>query len=125
MDLGMTMQVIIMACGVYMIYWAVQMKTSKKIPQMLVGKGFKLEKAKNPDGFIKSTFPFTFATGVIIFLGGACNAIELFAMYPVIDYLISLVIVIVIIAYGAFLSKAQKKYLLDIKIKEKDGKKHD
>ena len=120
MDFSMTMQVIIMACGVYMIYWAIQMKTSKKIPQMLVGKGFKLDIAKDPEGFIKATFPFTFATGVIIFLGGACNAIDLFIMYPVIDYLISLVIVIVIIGYGAFLSKAQKKYLIDTK--EKEGK---
>lgn len=39
MDFGIILKMLIMACGVYMIYWAVQMKTTHQIPQMLVGKG--------------------------------------------------------------------------------------
>ena len=54
MDFGIILKMLIMACGVYMIYWAVQMKTTHQIPQMLVGKGFPTDRAKDPEGFMKS-----------------------------------------------------------------------
>ena len=53
MSFGMILDLLIMACGVYMIYWAVQMRSSNKIPAMLVGKGFPIDRAKDPDGFIR------------------------------------------------------------------------
>ena len=42
MNFGMILDLLIMACGVYMVYWAVQMKSTNKIPeitdQVLSGK---------------------------------------------------------------------------------------
>ena len=43
MNFGMILDLLIMACGVYMVYWAVQMKSTNKIPEMLVGKGFPIK----------------------------------------------------------------------------------
>lgn len=114
MDLAMILQMLIMACGVYMMYWAVQMNMSKKIPTMLVGKGFPISRAKDPDGFIKFTFPFTLGTGIVLFVAGALGALDIFAPYPWLDTAVSLIIVIVVIIYGAILMKAQKKYLVGI-----------
>lgn len=115
MSFGMILDLLIMACGVYMVYWAVQMKSTNKIPPMLVGKGFPINRAKDPEGFIRFTFPFTFATGVALLAMGLVGALGLFITYPLVETLMRVVLVAVIIGYGAVLMKAQKKYLVGIK----------
>lgn len=118
--MSMFFDLLIMACGVYMAYWALQMKREHKIPEMLVGKNFKLERAKDPDGFIKYTFPYTLGTGVILFAAGFILSLGLFTeTFPLFDTLISLGLVVLIILYGVVLMKAQKWYLVGLK----DGKK--
>ena len=115
MSFGMILDLLIMACGIYIIYWAVQMKTTNKIPVMLVGKGFPINRAKDPEGFIKFTFPFTFATGIVLLGVGLVGALELFATNPLAETVMRIVLVIVIVAYGMVLMKAQKKYLVGLK----------
>lgn len=115
MNFGMIMDLLIMACGVYVIYWAVQMKSTNKIPTMLVGKGFPVNRAKDPAGFIRFTFPFTFVTGVLLFVIGLTGALGILSAYPLADTLMRIVMVVVVIAYGMVLMKAQKKYLVGIK----------
>jgi hypothetical protein len=115
MSFGMILDLLIMACGVYMIYWSVQMRSSNKIPAMLVGKGFPIDRAKDPDGFIRFTFPFTFSTGVVLFVLGLVGALGLFITYPLAETLMRIVLVVVIVIYGMILMKAQKKYLVGIK----------
>ena len=44
----------------------------------------------------------------------------MFILYPTIDFLISLIIVVVVVIYGKFLLKAQRKYLIGL---ETDNKK--
>ena len=122
MDFGMVLDILIVACGIYMIYWAIQMKQTHKIPEMLVGKGFPISRAKDAEGFMKATFPFTFGTGVLLFVAGMLGALELFISYPVVDTLISLVVGVVIIIYGAFLMKAQRKYLVGLEDDSRKGK---
>jgi len=112
MNFGMVMDLLIMACGVYMIYWAVQMKASKKIPTMLVGKGFPINRAKDPEGFIRFTFPFTFGTGIALLVAGLTGALEIFVVYPLADVLLNIVVVIIVLGYGVILMRAQKKYLV-------------
>jgi hypothetical protein len=88
---------------------------------MLVGKGFKIERAKDPEGFMKYTFPFTFGTGVFLFAAGLYLAISnVSTEHPYLSSLISLLLVVIVIAYGVVLMKAQKKYLVGI---DKNGKK--
>lgn len=111
MSFGMILDMLIMACGVYMIYWAVQMKLTNKIPSMLVGKGFPINRAKDPDGFIRFTFPFTFVTGVVLFAAGLVGALGLFTTYPLAETLMRIMLIVVLIGYGMMLMKAQKKYL--------------
>lgn len=112
MSFGMILDLLIMACGVYIVYWAVQMKSTNKIPAMLVGKGFPIDRAKDPEGFIRYTFPFTFLTGVVLFLAGMLGALGIFGLYPAADIVLRIVTVVVIIGYGTLLMKAQKKYLV-------------
>ena len=112
MSFDMILNILIMACGVYMLYWAVQMKNTKKIPEMLVGKEFPIERAKDPDGFIKATFPFTFGTGIVLLAAGAVGALELLAAYPMADMVINVLEVAAILGYGALLMRAQRKYLV-------------
>ena len=81
---------------------------------MLVGKGFPINRAKDPAGFIRFTFPLTFATGVILLVVGLIGALGLFIAYPKAETLMRIALVIVIIAYGMVLMKAQKKYLVGI-----------
>lgn len=115
MSFGMILDLLIMGCGIYIIYWAVQMKTTNKIPAMLVGKGFPINRAKDPEGFIKFTFPFTFATGIVLLAAGLVGALGLFVTNPLAETLMRIVLVIVIVSYGMVLMKAQKKYLVGLK----------
>lgn len=112
MSFDMILNILIMACGIYMLYWAIQMKSNKKIPEMLVGKNFPIERAHDPEGFIKATFPLTFATGVLLLVSGAIGSLELLAAYPMADMIINLIEVVVILVYGMLLMKAQRKYLV-------------
>ena len=122
MEFSMMLQIILMACGIYMCYWAVQMKSTNTIPTVLVGKGYSEEKAKDPKGFIKHTFPFTFITGVVIFISALINAVRLFEDYALIEILFNAISVTIVIIYAYFLTKAQKKYLYGVEDKKKNKK---
>lgn len=124
MDFNMILKLLIMACGIYMVYWAIQMKSTNKIPEMLVGRGFPLNRAKDPEGFMKSTFPFTIGTGVLLFVSGMIGALEIFILYPWVDTVITIITLVVLGLYGTFLLKAQKKYLIGVtQSSKKDRKK--
>ena len=111
MDFGIILKLLIMACGIYMIYWAVQMKTTHKIPQMLVGKGFPTDRAKDPEGFMKVTFPLTMGMGIILLAVGVMGA---FVAYPIVDTILTLIMLVALMLYGMFLLKAQKRYLIGL-----------
>lgn len=114
MSFGMILDILIIACGIYMVYWAVQMKKTHKIPEMLTGKGFPANRAKDPEGFIKFTYPFTMAAGILLFAAGLIGSLDIFAFHPMADLLTSFAPIAVITAYGVILMKAQKKYLVGI-----------
>lgn len=119
MDFGMVMQLLIMACGIYMMYWSMQMKMTNKIPEMLTGKGFPLSRAKDPESFMKKTFPFTLGTGILLFVVGTVSALGILALYPMAETILMLVLLAELFFYGMFLMKAQKKYLIGVE----EGKK--
>ena len=114
MDFGIILKMLIMACGVYMIYWAVQMKTTHQIPQMLVGKGFPTDRAKDPEGFMKATFPLTMGMGIILLAVGLTGALGVFGAYPIVDTILTLLMLAALVFYGMFLLKAQKRYLIGL-----------
>lgn len=106
-----------------MVYWAIQMKITHKIPEMLVGKGFPIDRAKDPESFMKNTFPFTMGTGIMLLVAGLVGALEIFILYPLVDTIMTLVVLVVLIFYGMFLLKAQRKYLVGVEDKPKKNKK--
>lgn len=122
MSFSMIIDLLIIACGVYVIYWAMQMVQTKKIPEMLVGKGFPISRAKDKEGFIKATFPLTLVLGIILFIVGVLGALNVFAAYPLVDTMMSIILIIVIILYGVFLLKAQQKYLVGLETNNKKKK---
>lgn len=81
---------------------------------MMVGKKFPLNRAKDPAGFIKASFPVTFSTGAILLAIGMIEALEILVLYPVLNASLSFIVVIVVISYGMILLKLQKKYLLGV-----------
>ena len=97
-----------------MRYLYVQMKTTHKIPQMLVGKGFPTDRAKDPEGFMKVTFPLTMGMGIILLAVGVMGALEVFVAYPIVDTILTLIMLVALMLYGMFLLKAQKRYLIGL-----------
>lgn len=117
------MNLLLIACGIYMIYWSVQMKKTHEIPEMMVGKKFPLNRAKDPDGFIKASFPVTVVTGAILVAIGMLEALEILVLFEVLNASLSFIVVIVVIGYGMILLKLQKKYLLGVVDEKKKKKK--
>lgn len=114
MDFGIVMNMLLMACGIYMIYWAVQMKSTKIVPQMLIGNGISIERAKDPLGYIKAIFPFTLIMGIVLLVVGLVEGLGLCIQYPIVDSLLMIGMVLLLVLYGMFLLKAQKKYLIGL-----------
>ncbi len=114
MGIAMICNILIMAVGIYMIYWAVQMQSTHKIPEFLVGKGFPIDRAKDKEGFIRFTFPCTMFTGVFLLLVGMARALELLSQYPLVDTAVGFLVVVVVIIYGMILMRAQRKYLVGL-----------
>lgn len=103
--------IIIIACGAYMVYGAFIMKTTGSVPANLVGKGVNLSTAKDVPGFIKKMFPITLIVGALTLLCGVGTAMGLFGDNTYVQVTISLVFVVIVLVYGKILLDAQKKYL--------------
>lgn len=114
MSLRMMIDLFIAVSGIYMAYWAIQMKRTDKLPEMLVGKRFPIARAKDPQGFIRYIYPYTLAVGILLFLAGILGALEIFALYPLASALTSLAPIVLIMAYGALLMRAQRRYLFGV-----------
>lgn len=118
----MIIQILILVCGIYMIYWAMQMKLTNKIPEMLTGKGFPINRAVNPEGFMKKTFPVTLGMGILLFVAGMIGALKVLVFYPMADTILMIALLVALSFYGKFLLKAQKKYLVGIVDEKRNNK---
>lgn len=114
MDTEALINIIILACGVYMIYSAFSMKTTGKIPTNLLGKGVNLATAKDIPGFIKKMYPITMVVGILTFLCGLSGGLGILKDVGYVQTIISLVFVVIILGYGKILVDAQKKYLMNL-----------
>lgn len=103
--------IIVIACGVYMVYAAITMKTTGVVPSNLVGKNVDLANAKDIPGFVKKMFPVTLIVGVLTLLCGIGTALGIFGDNGYVQTIISLVFVVIVLVYGKILLDAQKKYL--------------
>lgn len=109
---GIILDLLIMVCGIYVVYQAIRMKSTNQIPEMLVGKDFPIERAKDSAGFIRFTFPYTTAIGIVLLTTGLAGALDILVGYPLAKNVMRVVLVIGVTAYGVMLIQAQKKYLV-------------
>lgn len=105
------MDVLIMACGAYLIYGGITMKTTKTIPPMLLGKGIDLKRAKDIPGYIEKMFVPTLSVGILTILCGIVGVSGMLNTYVWGQTAMTFVFLAFIIAYGFWLVKMQKKYL--------------
>ena len=105
-----------------MIYWAMQMKLTNKIPEMLTGKGFPINRAVNPEGFMKKTVPVTLGMGILLFVAGMIGGLKVLVFYPMADTILMIALLVALSFYGKFLLKAQKKYLVGIVDEKRNNK---
>ncbi len=107
------MDIIIIFCGAYLIYAAVQMKRTGEITSSaLIGKGYDPKKAKDPKGYIEYMYMKSIIMGVLVMISGALDYMN--DVYWNISYFsvgMCCVFLVVIIIYGKISMDAQKKYL--------------
>ena len=105
------MDIIIMACGAYLMYGGVTMKMSKTVPPMLLGKNVDLKRAKDVPGYIAKMFVPTIAVGVLTILCGVIGVSGLLNAYVWGQTAMTFAFLAFIILYGFWLVKMQKEYL--------------
>lgn len=72
------MDLIIVVSGAYLIYAAVQMKRTGEIAgSVIIGKGYDVKKAKDPQGFIDYMYLKSILMGVCVILSGGLDYINL------------------------------------------------
>lgn len=105
------MDVVIMACGVYLIYGGMTMKITKTIPPMLLGKNIDIKKAKDVPGYIARMFVPTLVVGVLTILCGIVGIAGLLKAYTWGQSVMTFAFLAFIIVYGIWLVKMQREYL--------------
>lgn len=76
-----------------------------------MGKGFEVNSAKDPEGFIQNMFIKTLIAGVLIFSLGVVCLFSFIAKQSFTDVGAILLIGVIMIVYSIILVNAQKKYL--------------
>lgn len=104
--------VLIVGSGLYLIYAAIAMKRTGKVPGVMLSKGVDVKKTADVSGFIKDAFWKTIVIGIVSVLAGG---IGLYSNYNAgLGWLYTAVIPVYAVAlmlYGYLMVKAQKKYL--------------
>lgn len=99
--------------GVYLIYSAVKMKRTGEVPQgIIVRKDADLSKAPDIPGFISYTYIRIVVIGACACIcGGISIANDLYGGLTVLQLAMSFIFFVLLIIFGVFMAKAQKKYL--------------
>lgn len=107
------MDLIIVVSGAYLIYAAVQMKRTGEIAgSVIIGKGYDVKKAKDPQGFIDYMYLKSILMGVCVILSGGLDYINLqYWDIPYFTPVVCGVFLICIVIYCIISVKAQEKFL--------------
>jgi len=104
--------VIVLACGGYLIWAAITMKINRTIPGIMLSKGAEVSKAADTEGFLNYMFYPTLLMGIIGSLSGVLGVAMLY--YPqigTIQFVVLVITFIMLIVYGYMNIKAQRKFL--------------
>ena len=105
---------VIVGAGLYLIYGALSMKITSRIPKSLVSRNIDIENAPRKDDYISNMFLPSIVLGLILVLCGLTTwvlpaaGIAVPEKTPMITSLIAMALVIL---FGIFSMNMQKKYL--------------
>ena len=99
--------------GVYLIYSAVKMKRTGEVPQgIIVRKDADLSKAPDIPGFISYTYGKIVIIGVCACICGGISIVnDMYGGLTMVQLILAFAFFILLIIFGVFMAKAQKKYL--------------
>lgn len=112
-DFTMYLDMIIVACGVYLIYGAIILKTRGEItPNIMLPKNVKPESVKDKEGFINAIFLKLLVLGIVTIVVGFIILLNDVVMQMMFLNAISYgVFAAALLWYGFALKKAHKIYL--------------
>ena len=101
------------AVGLYVVYLAyVMKKTGKLTNNALISKNLDLNKAPDPEGYIKATFVPDIISGVVLVLCGIVSrATYGTALYEDMQVVTMVASLVIIFAFGYIIISSQRKYL--------------
>lgn len=106
------MDLLIVFCGIYLIYISVQMKRTGEISSALLGKGYDPKKAKDPKGYIDYMYPKSIVMGLAVMLSGGLNYLnDRYWDIPNLNLIVCAVFFVLIVIFTKIMMDAQKKYL--------------
>lgn len=113
MDYNNLLDIVEIIIGVYVVYLAFKMKSTKKLEyNALISKSINLEKAKDPMGYINATFlPDVICGGCFALCGVVSRISEGKEYYYTVQNICMVVSVIILLAFGYIIVKSQRKYL--------------
>lgn len=102
--------ILIVLCGIYIIYTVVKMKRYGKInPSVLLGKSVTENMIKDKEGFINYMYPKAMALGVVTVI---CGVIDyLFSSYTIVGFVIMVTFLVILAIYCHFTNQAKKKFV--------------
>lgn len=112
-DFTMYLDMIIVACGVYLIYGAVILKTRGEItPNIMLPKNVTPEQVKDKEGFKNAICLKLFVLGIATVIVGLVIVInDVFLQMMIINAIAYGVFAAALLWYGFALKKAHKEYL--------------
>lgn len=106
------MDILIVISGAYLVFSSVQMKRTGEVSSAIVGKGYDLKKAKDPQGYIEYMYLKSIILGVVVMAGGGLNYLnDAYWNIPNLNLIVCGVFFAIIVVYGKITMDAQKKYL--------------
>lgn len=106
------MDILIVLSGAYLIYSSVQMKRTGEVSSAIVGNGYDLKKAKDPQGYIDYMYLKSIIMGVVVMAGGGLDYLnDAYWNIPNMNLIVCGVFLVIIVVYGKITMDAQKKYL--------------
>ena len=108
----MALSMILIGCGVYLLYSVIRMKITGEIPRGLINVKINLDRSHDKEGYIKYIFPRGIVFGVIMIASSVVMLVsEFIPVSPYIMLVAEALYIGGIIYYAVISVKAQNKYL--------------
>lgn len=105
-------EILLIACAVYMVYLTFKMKQTGEIPTFFVNNKVKLENAKDKEGYIAFMFPRMLIFSFFVAAFAVLSILSNYFVFPgVVTLIIYIGYVALLIFYSIISVKAQNRFL--------------